>query len=273
MSDPHQRTAPDPDAAAAAAVRAPTHAERCRTLVLRARSATISTLARDPEGFPYGSLVTIAIDVAGRPLFLLSTLAEHTGNLLASPNASVLVAEPSGTHDEPLALGRVTLLGPCRTVDPSETAAVREVFLAQQPSASYYVDFPDFAFYRIEPTALRYVGGFGRMSWVSADDYAEAKPDPLYAGALGVLEHMNNDHGDSVLAYARVLAGIVEATAATMTAIDAYGFELAVKTPSGPRTARLAFDEPVASMDEVRRAMVTLGKRTRALPDPHRHRS
>jgi hypothetical protein len=258
----HRRPAPIEETSLPAA-RAPTHAERCRTLVLGARSAALCTVARDPEGFPYGSLVTVAIDEAGRPLFLLSELAEHTGNLHAHPQASVLLTEPLGTHDQPLALGRVTILGPCAKVIAGEADAVRATFLAQQPSASYYVDFEDFAFYRLEPLALRYVGGFGRMSWVTADDYRAARPDPLAAGAPGILKHMNEDHADAVLAYATKLAGILDATSATLTAVDRYGFELAAVTPKGPRATRLAFDAEVTTNDEVRAAMVAMVKRAR----------
>lgn len=237
---------------------APTHAERCRTLARQARSATLSTLAREPEGFPYGSLVTLATDSIGRPLLLLSTLAEHTRNVLARSEASILITEPLGSHDQPLAVGRVTILGLCAAVAEGEKSAVRETFLAQQPSSSYYVDFADFAFYRLEPASLRYVGGFGRMSWVSAEDYRLAEPDPLAATAAGILTHMNDDHSDAVLAYARVLAGVAEASSATMTAVDRYGFELALITPEGPRAVRLAFDSPVTTSDEVRRAMVAM---------------
>ena len=74
---------------------------------------------------------------------------------------------------------------------------------------------------------------------------------------------MNQDHTDAVLAYATKLAGVADATAATMTAVDRYGFELALITPAGPRAMRLAFDEPVATSEEVRAAMVTLVKRAR----------
>lgn len=263
MQSDHRRTTPREDEPVSTA-RAPTHAERCRTLVSQVKAGALSTIARDPAGFPYGSLVTIAVDGAGRPLFLLSELAEHTGNLHARAEASVLLTEPLGTHDQPLALGRVSILGPCAKVSPEESSAVREAFLAQQPAASYYVDFKDFAFYRLEPTALRYVGGFGRMSWVTADDYRAAEPDPLAPAAAGILTHMNDDHADAVLAYAKALAGIAEATSATLTAVDRYGFELAAITPKGPRATRLAFDEPVATSDEVRRAMVALVKRARA---------
>jgi hypothetical protein len=282
MPSDHHRPTPaesDPRAVSAAA-RAPSHAERCRTLASRALSGSLSTVARDPAGFPYGSLVTIAIDTRGRPLLLLSELAEHTGNLLARSEASVLLTEPLDGHDQPLAVGRVTLLGPCAKVGESERAAVREAFLAKQPSAAYYVEFEDFAFYRLEPVALRYVGGFGRMSWVTADDYGSASPDPLAPAAAGILKHMNDDHADAVLAYARVLAGIPEALSATMTAVDRYGFELAVITPKGPRATRLEFDADgtggvsVATSDEVRRVLVAMVKRARldsTAAAPHHH--
>ena len=267
MVDQHQRPA-SRDERAALAVPAPTHAERCRTLVRQARSAALATLAREPEGFPYVSLVTVAIDDGGRPLLLLSTLAEHTRNLLARSEASILLAEPLDAHDQPLAVGRVTMLGPCTAVPEEEKAAVRETFLAQQPSSSYYVDFKDFAFYRLEPASLRYVGGFGRMSWVSAEDYRVAEPDPLAAAAGGILKHMNDDHADAVLAYAKVLADLPDASRATMTAVDRYGFDIAVLTPEGPRAARLAFDAPVSTNDEVRQAMVALVKRARVDAQP-----
>ncbi|MBL8739700.1 MAG: DUF2470 domain-containing protein [Myxococcales bacterium] len=262
MPNDHQRPA-SRDERAVAAVRAPSHAERTRTLVKSARAATLCTIARDPAGYPYGSLVTVAFDDAGRPLFLLSTLAEHTGNLQARPEASVLVCEPLGAHDQPLALGRVTIIGRCTLVPEAERGDVRGTFLAQQPSASYYVDFGDFAFYRLEPSALRYVGGFGRMSWVTAEDYRAAEADPLAEASAGILKHMNDDHADACLAYATALLGVTDATAATMTAVDRYGFELAITTPAGPRALRGAFDEPVTTSDEVRRAMVALVKRAR----------
>lgn len=138
----------------------------------RARTATLCTLARDPEGYPYGSLVVVAADADGRPLFLLSKLAEHTGNLLSRPEASVLFVEPAEADPEPLAAHRVTLLGPCRRIeDAAEIDAARARFLEAHPSAAAYVTFADFAFYRLEPTALRYVGGFGRMSWVDPAAY------------------------------------------------------------------------------------------------------
>ncbi|KYG03690.1 hypothetical protein BE21_50415 [Sorangium cellulosum] len=260
----HGRPDSTPEAAPAAqTVPSPSHAERCRTLAQRARTATLCTLARDPAGYPYGSLVTVAVDAHGRPLLLLSALAEHTGNLKARAEASLLVAEPAEGRADPLALGRMTLIGPCRPLEAAEAAAARTTFLAAHPRASYYVDFTDFSFYRLDPVSIRCVGGFGRMSWVDAADYAAAEPDPLAPDAARILEHMNTDHADAVLAYAKVLAGIKDATGATMTSVDRYGFELDVITPAGPKAARLAFDAPVSTSDEVRKAMVALVREAR----------
>jgi putative heme iron utilization protein len=128
--------------------------------------------------------------------------------LQAHPEASVLISEPIGGRDQPLALCRVTILGPCTKIAAEERAGARGAFLKRQPSAAYYIDFDDFGFYRVEPTALRYVGGFGRMSRVSAEGYRAAEPDPLAAAASGILKHMNDDHAEALLDYARALAGV-----------------------------------------------------------------
>jgi hypothetical protein len=154
---------------------AATHAERCRNLLAQATKGTLSTIARDPAGFPYGSLVAIAVDAAGRPLLLLSKLAEHTHNLEARPEASVLVTG-EGADGDPLAGPRVSVVGRCASIPSADVADARARFLARHPEAARYADFKDFGFFRLEPVALRYVEGFGRMSWVEPAAYAAAWP-------------------------------------------------------------------------------------------------
>ena len=215
--------------------RAPSAAERCRTLVAMAQTAALSSLAREPQGYPYGSLVTIAADDQGRPILLLSDLAEHTGNLIARPEASLLITEPHGASTDPPAAARVTLLGPCRRIPEGEVEAARAVYLAAHPSASRYAGLNDFAYYRVEPVALRYVGGFGRMAWVDAEAYKSADPDPIAPRAARIIGHMNRDHADALLAYAQKLSGVADASASTMTGVDRYGFDMSVTTPEGAR--------------------------------------
>ena len=96
------------------------HAEQARTLIERVGTATLCTIAHEHEGHPYGSFVTFAMDGAS-PIFLISRLAEHTKNLLQNSKSSLLVAE--GGDGNPLALGRVTLVGICKQVPDNEGLA------------------------------------------------------------------------------------------------------------------------------------------------------
>src|SRR3954467_2360470 len=71
----------------------PTHAERCRTLVAGQRRGALSTLAADPPGYPYGSVVTFGLADDGDPLFFVSLMAEHTKTPWRNPGATLPVAE------------------------------------------------------------------------------------------------------------------------------------------------------------------------------------
>src|SRR5438445_305895 len=165
----------------------------------------------------------------------------------------------------PLAAGRVTLIGDLLEVGGEERPAVRDRYLAANPASAYYIDFGDFSFWRLEVCSVRYVGGYGRMSWVAAEDYAAAEADPLAGeAAAGILEHMNADHADSLVLFARVFGGRPDATEAVMTAVDRYGFDLVVGGPSGRAALRLGFDAPVATAVALRPAVIRLVERARA---------
>jgi len=248
----------------------PTHAERARTVVDSARQGTLSTIAVEPAGHPFGSVVNLAFDEAGRPLTFVSDMAVHTRNLLADPRASVLVAEATPDGADPLAGGRVTLVGSLRRLDSEDPdfSGARERFIAAQAQA-FYVDYGDFSCYRLDLAAVRYVGGFGRMSWVEVAEYAGAHPDPLRKIAAAAVAHMNADHADALVTCAEAFAD-VRATSASMTALDRYGFDLVAVTSHGRRVLRIGFDGPLDADDEVRPAMVALVAKARsALVPPH----
>ena len=114
------------------------------------------------------------------------------------------------------------------------------------------------------------------MSWVEAADYAGAEADPL-AGepALGIIEHMNADHADSLVLMARVLGGRADTTEAVMTAVDRYGFDVVAGGPGGRAALRLGFDAPVATAgggaagdDPVGGAGPRRGLKSRTGPEP-----
>ena len=236
----------------------PSHAERCRTLVASASRGALSTLATDPAGYPYGSVASFGLDDRGNPLFFVSLMAEHTQNAIRDPRASLLVTEPVPDGADPLASGRVTLMGLLSPVTGDERSTARERYLAANPTSAYYIDFGDFTFYRLDVESIRYVGGYGRMSWVDAAGYAEAEPDPLSDAAVGIIEHMNTDHAEAQLLFCRHLLERPDTTEASMSAVDRYGFEMIAVSPAGRAAVRLGFPQECTTGEQVRRAMVAL---------------
>jgi putative heme iron utilization protein len=146
--------------------------------------------------------------------------------------------------------------------------AAKQAYLKAHPTAEYYVDYSDFAFWRLEVEAVRYIGGYGRMSWVDIGDWRRAEPDPIAPFARAILDHMNADHADAMVDYCRVLTKATDTSAAVMTSVDRYGFEMSANTGRGPRPIRLAFSTPISTPDEARREMVALAKRARGQRTP-----
>ena len=101
-----------------------------------------------------------------------------------------------------------------------------------------------------------YERGDGRTSWVTAADFVHATPDPLAPHAAGLLAHMNADHGVALVDSGRAFSKAIDTTAATMTSVDRYGFEMSATTGEGPRPAQVAFPRPLSTPDEVRGALV-----------------
>jgi heme iron utilization protein len=180
----------------------------------------------------------------------------HTQHLVADPRASLLVTEPTAT-DDVLSAARATLLGSLSRVDGPDLAPVRTDYLARHETARAWVDFDDFAFYRLDVNDCYFVGGFGAMGWVPAADYRAAAPDPLADAARGILAHMNEDHADALVLYCRAFSG-VEARAATMTAVDRLGFHVLAEIDGSRRGLRIPFSREVRSTGDTRAVLVEM---------------
>ena len=139
-------------------------------LLHTAAVGTLATHARQPEGFPYPSVLPFAPDEQHRPTILVSRLAEHTHNLHADPRAGFLVVDaPDG---DVLNGQRVTLLGRFEPVEPAPGLVAR--YLRYHPDAERYLVLGDFTFWTMKLDRLRYIGGFGAMGWLGGDEL-----DPL----------------------------------------------------------------------------------------------
>ncbi len=236
----------------------PPTGDTIRGLLRGTDRASLATAQRDRDGWPYASLVLLAVDYDASPLLLISTLADHTRNLQTDPRASLLIDATVGL-DEPLTGSRVTVMGRlAETSDPRHRAR----FLARHPGAGFYADFGDFAVWRMAIESAHIVAGFGRIEWIDGSAVIDARAAPLAEQEYDVVEHMNADHADAIALYARHLLAL-DGEGWQMTGCDGEGVDLRL----GGQVARLAFDKPVVDAESARVELVRLVKRARRVAE------
>jgi hypothetical protein len=230
-----------------------------RNLLRRLDRASLASALPGGEGtgWPYASLVLVAVDHDLAPILLLSNLAEHTKAIAADSRVSLLFDGTAGL-DQPLTGPRVSLLGRAARTDDER---LKRRFLAHHPDAAIYAGFKDFHFYRVAPERAHLVGGFGKIRWLSN---AELLPEPpstaLAESEADIVAHMNADHADALQLYAGKLLGLPGGDW-TMTGIDAEGLDLR----RAGHVARLALEAPIATAAEARKALIALVTKARAV--------
>ena len=225
----------------------------CRLLVRSARTATLATAERANDAWPYASLVETACDHAGRPILLLSDLADHTKNFTADSRVSLMFDNTAGLA-APLTGARATLQGRIERLGDDDSA-LRRRYLARHPGASDYADFGDFNFYRVVPERFHLVAGFGRIHWIDADAVLF---DTTNSAALAdhehdIVDHMNADHADAADLYAAMLTPAAGA-GWQMTGIDPEGADLG----RDGVILRLSFDQTIHDAESARTMLVRL---------------
>ncbi len=225
------------------------HARSARRLLRSARSGVLATALAKDRGRPYGSLVTVACDVDGSPIFLLSQLSDHTRNLLVDGRAS-LVVEAASNRANPQTGPRLSLIG---TVQLEAEVRLRSRFLARHPGAALYVDFADFAFWRMVVESGHWVGGFGVARWLdtsaltadrgAAEDIADAEN--------AILDALNGLGGDAVDRAVQKQLGR-RGHGWQAIALDAEGCDFR----RGQAVARLNLDAPAAGSAALRAALL-----------------
>jgi putative heme iron utilization protein len=227
-----------------------------RRLLREARSGAIATLMAT-GGDPYCSLVNVATDADGSPLLLLSRLALHTQNILADPRLSLMLDERK--EGDPLQGARVMLTGKAApTLDPASRAR----YLARQPEAAMFADFPDFAFYRMTMSGAHLVAGFGRIVDLAPADILTDVSDAqaLLEAEAGAAEHMNEDYADALRLYATKLLGAPDG-AWRCAGCDPEGLDLQL----GRVALRLDFPQRVTTPAALRNMLKALADKARTV--------
>jgi putative heme iron utilization protein len=78
-----------------------------------------------------------------------------------------------------------------------------------------------------------------------------------------ICNHMNEDHADAVLLYAKAFAGTQTATAAQMLKIDPEGMDLQVEAPGSETAVRVRFDHELKDAEDAHHTLIEMVKRAR----------
>ena len=83
--------------------------------------------------------------------------------------------------------------------------------------------------------------------------------------ASGIVEHMNDDHADAVLAIARAQGGVPDATSARLLGITPRALEIEVWRAGGESHTVVEMDPPIAPLDTVRKRLVEMTREARQM--------
>jgi heme iron utilization protein len=229
-----------------------------RSLLRRSRQGALATLMAG-SGDPYCSLVNVASHSDASPILLISRLALHTRNILADNRVSLMLDERAA--GDPLEGARIMLAGRAEETAGDQAKILRRRYLNAHPSAEAFVDFKDFLFFRIVPSAAHLVAGFGRIIDLTPAQFLTDIGDAgeLLEAEQGAVEHMNEDHREAMNLYATRLLGADSADWGC-TGCDPDGMDM----QAGTVTLRLEFPERVTNGTALRKMLVRLAAEARA---------
>lgn len=212
------------------------NASEARSLLRAHRYGALCTLSKKLGGFPFGSIAPYLTDHDGSLIILISALAEHSKNILHDPRVSLITHNQSNPDIQ--MQGRVTVAGNAQRIPDQQQPVAR--YLRHFPEAADFLTL-DFSFYRIDPVAIRYIGGVGRVHWLNMTSYAAPQAVAFAQHEAAALQQINaRQHELNRLA--RQYHG-ADVHGAQATGLDCDGLDLRC----GAQFLRLNFAEPLTN--------------------------
>lgn len=229
-----------------------------RELLLHGQFGVLSTQSQEMPGYPFGSVTPYCLDARGWPVILISALAQHTRNLRADPHSSLVVMAPG---PDAQASARLTLVGDFHPVPHVEIEAVAGRYCRFFPQAHEHHKTLDFTYWVMHPLRARFIGGFGRIHWVTLERLIQHNPF-AYEQEAEIVAHMNADHAEALRLYcAMARLPLPHGVLPAMAGIDSQGMTLRL----GERLARIGFEQLVTTPVQARATLATMAKEAREL--------
>lgn len=224
-------------------------------------SGVLSTLSVKFSGHPFGSVVPFCLDYTGKPLLLISRLAQHTRNIEHDARVSLLILDRTGQHGNVQTDARLTLVGQAGKVAVPDISACAARYYRHFPDARGYHTELDFEFYRLDIETLRFIAGFGQARWLAPGQVT--LPNPFSAEEEArIVGHMNEDHRDALLHYHQSApihdkdTSEINPDRVEMVAIDGEGIVLRVNEG----LERIQFSRRIQTTADARQILVEMAQ-------------
>jgi hypothetical protein len=162
---------------------------------------------------------------------------------------------------DPLEGSRIMLAGRAEEVEGDAAALARRRYLNAHPSAEVFVNFKDFSFFQIRPSAVHLVAGFGRIIDLKPEQFLTdvSEAASLLEAEQSAIDHMNADHSDTMNLYATKLLGAQPADWRCV-GCDPDGIDM----QAGTTALRLDFPRRIVTPTALRQILRELADEARA---------
>jgi len=228
-------------------------ADDAKTLLLNEYHGVLSTHSADMPGFPFGSVVPYCLDSEGVAIILISSIAQHTKNIEADNKVSLIVTE-HGVDDIQKA-ERLTLLCEAKKIPRENLATIHRYCRFFSSARENHLQL-NFDFYRLQPVKARFIGGFGKIHWVSSERLLHPHAFSNEEES-GMVSHMNEDHLAAIQKYCLSYdIATEENDVPVMVGVDALGCNIRV----GEKISRIQFSEEALDSTAVRARLVAMAR-------------
>ena len=241
-------------------------AQEAKQFLRSTRSGVLSSFSAKFAGYPFGSVMPFVLGQDCQPIVLISTIAEHTKNIIANPKVSLLVfqSEQIKSAEDLHANGRLTLIGEAEQLDKDD-ADLMARYCRYLPESTGYLAMHDFQFHRIHIVQARYIAGFGKMGWMQGEEMVNFNQQSTTIAKLetSMIAHMNQDHADSLLQYCQHFHHVTPSRV-ILIGVDCDGFDIEAVIEDDIKILRFNFEASIVDANSARMAFVALSKTARA---------
>lgn len=205
------------------------------------------------------------LDAEGSPILLMNEMSMHTMNINSDPDGLVTLfaqfSSKKAADNKGQDVSRCSITGTVEKIpdNAEDIEAIRMKYSITHSYADQVMDSPKFAFYRIKPQKVYFVGGFGVLAkWIDVEKYRSASADILANEANDIISKLNKDHADDLINTTLHLLNLTDIEKIRVTNIDRLGMDIRVTTKGKRKNKlitnefRIGFRIPVISVEDAK---------------------